>query len=68
VGVRTERACDVHVSSDRATVRVELADADRRDVELVLSQVFSHNAFASVIHVDASACPAGVEVALQGRP
>jgi hypothetical protein len=68
VGVRTERACDVHVSSDRATVRVELADADRRDVELVLPQVFSHNAFASVIHVDASACPAGVEVALQGRP
>jgi hypothetical protein len=68
VGVRTERACDVQVSSDRDTVRVTLGDADRRDIELGLSQVFSHNAFASVIHVDASGCPAGVEVALQGRP
>jgi hypothetical protein len=68
VGVRTERACDVGLSSPLAALRVALSDADRRDVELALPQVFSHNAFASVIHVDASACPAGVEVALQGKP
>lgn len=68
VGVRTEAACQVHVSAGRAAAGVPLGDADRRDVELILSQVFSHDTFVTVVRVDASSCPGDIEVALQGRP
>ncbi len=68
VGVRTSKACEVRVSSDRATAVVALADGERRDVELALPQVFSRDGFVCVVRVDASPCAEGAEIALQGRP
>ena len=68
VGVRTGRACTVHVSTSRGAVTVTLGDGDRRDAELALPQTFSRDSFVCVIRVDASSCPDGAEVAMQGRP
>ena len=62
-----EAGCRVQVSSDAETVDVPLGDHDRRDVELRVPQVFSHNSYAGLLRVDASACGSGVEIALQGH-
>ena len=67
VGIRTEAGCRVEVASATATVEVHLSDHDRQDIEVTVPQVFSHNSYAGVLHVDATACPVGVEIALQGH-
>jgi hypothetical protein len=67
VGVRTDAGCRVQVSSDAEAVDVPLGDRDRRDIELRVPQVFSHNSYVGLLRVDASACGSGVEIALQGH-
>lgn len=68
VGVRGGRACTVTLDTGRAEATVALDDTDRRDVDLAVPQVFSRDSFVSVLRVDASACPGGAQIALQGRP
>jgi hypothetical protein len=67
IGVRGRRPCAVTLASETGQQAVAFEDTDRQDVVLPLPQVFSRDSYVSVVRVDASKCPGGSAVAVQGR-
>lgn len=67
VGIKSPRACEVTLSSGRASTVIALGDEDRKDSAIAPPQTFSRDSFVFVLEVDASACDAPIEVALQGN-
>ncbi len=64
VGVKTEAACDILVSTHEART-VSLAGGERRDVVLPVDATFSLDSFAFAMTVDTTRCSAGAEFAMQ---
>ena len=67
VGVKSFSACKVGLASGKANQSVSLGHADRRDLEMQPSQVFSRDSFVFVLNVDSSGCADPIEVAMQAH-
>ena len=67
IGVKSLSACTVVLGSGNARQQVSLGYADRRDVEIHPSQVFSRESFVFVLNVDSRGCAKPIEVAMQGH-
>lgn len=68
VGIKAPEGCEVALQSGASRLVTTLGDGDRQDHQMVVPQTFSRDSFAFLLRVDASACGAPIEVALQGRP
>jgi len=67
IGIKSPGPCQVALSSGQTRDTVTLGADDRKDTQLTPRQTFSRDSFVFVLSVDASACEAPIEVALQGQ-
>jgi hypothetical protein len=67
VGVKSVSPCEVGLATPDDAERVSLGPADRRDLKMQPSQVFSRDSFVFVLNVDSKACANPIEIAMQAH-
>jgi hypothetical protein len=67
VGIVSPGACAVEVNDGDGSVQLSFAPGERRDTALSPPQVFARDSYAFGLTIDATACDAPVQAALQGR-